>query len=49
MKKYIGIAVSGLLAIAVGMVLAVQMSSTAGSDQGGQSMLKQERRFKKLS
>ena len=35
MKKYIGIAVSGLLAIAVGMVLAVQMSSTAGSDQGG--------------
>lgn len=35
MKKYIGIAVSGLLAVAVGMVLAVQMSSTAGSDQGG--------------
>ena len=35
MKKYVGIIGSGLLAVIVGVVLAVQISSTAGSDQGG--------------
>ncbi len=35
MKKYVGITVSGLLAVVVGIVLAVQISSTGGSDQGG--------------
>lgn len=35
MKKYMGIIGSGILAAAVGIVLAVQISSTAGSDQGG--------------
>ncbi len=35
MKKCVGTIGAGVLALAVGIVLAVQISSTAGSDQGG--------------
>lgn len=35
MKKYAGIILVGVLSITIGIVLAAQMSSTGGSDQGG--------------
>jgi len=35
MKKYGGMIVVGLLALCIGLVLAVQVSTTAGTEQGG--------------